>query len=144
MNKEIPSFDREAKIEILIGREAPKLLRFQAFKNDSRSAPWAQKLSLSWTVAGQMCLESAETSWHADKDTNLVRGAQAVYWQLLNSDFIKWRQTLLLWWKHFPPKIGLGMYEVWIFVKIHFQFKELRSVCNGTSKKALWRLMCPH
>ena len=49
ISKEIPPFDQEAKIEILIGRDAPELLKIRAFKNGSKDAPWAQKLSLGWT-----------------------------------------------------------------------------------------------
>ncbi|CAB4017795.1 Hypothetical predicted protein [Paramuricea clavata] len=57
VSKEIPPLDQEAKIGILIGREAPELLKVRAFKNGPKEAPWAQKLALGWTVSGQMCLD---------------------------------------------------------------------------------------
>lgn len=57
ITKEIPALDQDAKIEILIGRDAPELLKVRAFKNGPKGAPWAQKLILGWTVSGQMCLD---------------------------------------------------------------------------------------
>lgn len=44
--EEIPSFDVNAGVHILIGRDAPELLKVRAFKNGPRGAPWAQKLDL--------------------------------------------------------------------------------------------------
>ena len=43
---EIPPLDKEAKIQLLIGRDAPELLKVRAFKNGTKGAPWAQKLAL--------------------------------------------------------------------------------------------------
>ena len=53
----IPPIDQNAKIHILIGRDAPKLLKVRAFKNGPKGAPWAQKLDLGWTIPGQACLD---------------------------------------------------------------------------------------
>ena len=53
---QIPPIDPNANIEILIGRDAPELLKVRAFKNGPRGAPWAQKLKLGWTISGQVCL----------------------------------------------------------------------------------------
>ena len=53
----IPPIDENAKIHILIGRDAPELLKVRAFKNDPKGAPWAQKLDLGWTISGQACLD---------------------------------------------------------------------------------------
>ena len=52
---EIPPVDPHASIEILIGRDAPELLKVRSFKNGPRGAPWAQKLKLGWTISGQVC-----------------------------------------------------------------------------------------
>ena len=56
---EIPQLDENAKIHLLIGRDAPKLLKVREFRNGPKGAPWAQKLSLGWTIIGQMCLDLA-------------------------------------------------------------------------------------
>ena len=55
--EEIPPYDPKAKVEILIGRDAPELLKIRESKNGYKGAPWAQKLDLGWTVSGQMCLD---------------------------------------------------------------------------------------
>ena len=55
--KEIPPYDPQAKIEILIGRDAPELLNIRESRNGPKGAPWAQRLDLGWTISGQMCLD---------------------------------------------------------------------------------------
>ena len=55
--KEIPPYDPKAKVEILIGRDAPELLKVRESKNGQKGAPWAQRLDLGWTISGQMCLD---------------------------------------------------------------------------------------
>ena len=57
ITNEIPPLDDDAKIEILLGRDAPELLKVCEFRNGPKGAPWAQKLLLGWTVSGQMCLD---------------------------------------------------------------------------------------
>ena len=54
---EIPPYDPKASVEILIGRDAPELLKIRASRNGPKGAPWAQKLDLGWTISGQMCLD---------------------------------------------------------------------------------------
>ena len=54
---EIPPYDAKASVEILIGRDAPELLKIRASRNGPKGAPWAQKLDLGWTISGQMCLD---------------------------------------------------------------------------------------
>jgi len=54
---EIPSLDESAKVQLLIGRDAPELLKVREFRNGPRGAPWAQRLALGWTISGQMCLD---------------------------------------------------------------------------------------
>ena len=38
-------------------RDAPELTKVRAFKNGPNGAPWAQKLTLGWTISGQVCLD---------------------------------------------------------------------------------------
>ena len=49
---EIPPCDPKASVEILIGRDAPELLKIRASRNGPKGAPWAQKLDLGWTISG--------------------------------------------------------------------------------------------
>ena len=53
---EISPIDHSANIEILIERDAPKILKVRQFKNRSRDAPLAQEHNLGWTISGEMCL----------------------------------------------------------------------------------------
>ena len=55
--QEIPSPNESAKIQLLIGQDAPELLKVREFRNGPRGAPWAQQLALGWTISGQMCLD---------------------------------------------------------------------------------------
>lgn len=69
---EIPPFDSDANIHLLIGRDAPELLKVRDFRNGPRGAPWAQRLTLGWTITGQMCLDLAGGPVHAlVRHTNL-------------------------------------------------------------------------
>ena len=54
---EVPQLDGNAEIHLLIGRDAPELLKVREFRNGPKGAPWAQKTSLGWTIIGQMCLD---------------------------------------------------------------------------------------
>ena len=62
---EIPPFDNDANIHLLIGRDAPELLKVRDFRNGPRGAPWAQRLTLCWTITDQMCLDLAGGPVHA-------------------------------------------------------------------------------
>ena len=57
ITNDIPPLDDDAKIEILLSRDAPELLKVREFRNGPKGAPWAQKLLLGRTVSGQMCLD---------------------------------------------------------------------------------------
>ena len=53
---EIPPLDETAKVHLLIGRDAPELPKVRESRNGPKGAPWAQRLTLGWTISGQMCL----------------------------------------------------------------------------------------
>ena len=55
---EIPPLVGIANIHLLISRDAPEL-KVREFRNGTKGTPWAQKLSLGWTIIGQMCLDLA-------------------------------------------------------------------------------------
>ena len=61
---EIPPVNETAKIHLLLGRDAPELLKVREFKNGPKGAPWAQRLALGWTISGQMCLDFASGPVH--------------------------------------------------------------------------------
>ena len=62
---EIPPFDSNTNIHLLIGRDAPELLKVREFRNGPKGAPWAQRLTLGGTITGQMCLDLAGGPVHA-------------------------------------------------------------------------------
>ena len=57
ITNEIPPLDKDANIEILLGRDAAELLKVRKFRNGPKGTPWAQKLLLGWTISGQTCLD---------------------------------------------------------------------------------------
>ncbi|KAK3727951.1 hypothetical protein QZH41_004895 [Actinostola sp. cb2023] len=77
--QDIPPLDDQAKIHLLIGRDAPELLKVRAFKNGPRGAPWAQKLVLGWTISGQACLDFANGPVHIQARRTTVMGDNDSY-----------------------------------------------------------------
>ena len=59
---EILPYDPKVSVGILIGRDAPELLKIRARRNEPKGASWAQKLDLGWTISGQMCLDRVRWS----------------------------------------------------------------------------------
>ena len=55
--KEIPPLDNEAEVQLLIGRNAPELLKVRAFRNGPNGTPWAHQLAVGWTICGQACID---------------------------------------------------------------------------------------
>ena len=76
--EEIPPYDPKAKVEILIGRDAPELLKIRESKNGPNGAPWAQKFDLGWTVSGQMCLDRVGGPIHISAHRTAVLSTNAV------------------------------------------------------------------
>ena len=62
--EEIPPYDPKATVDILIGRDAPELLKIRASKNGPKGAPWAQKMDLGWTMSGELCLDRVDGPVH--------------------------------------------------------------------------------
>lgn len=61
---EIPPLKNDVDIHLLIGRDAPEILKVREFKNGPRGATWAQRLSLGWTIIGQVCLDLVDGPTH--------------------------------------------------------------------------------
>ena len=45
--------------------DTPEFLKVREFRNRPKGAPWAQRLTLGWTITGQMCLDLAGRPVHA-------------------------------------------------------------------------------
>ena len=59
---EIPQLDENAEIHLLIGQDAPELLKVREFRNGLKGAPWTQRILLGWTIIGQMCQEPCRST----------------------------------------------------------------------------------
>ena len=86
---EIPPFDHDAEIDILIGRDAPEVPKVRAFKNGPRGALWAQKHILGWTVSGEMCVDRIGGPVHLSSCRTSVEPLEPFLSDQLESDFNK-------------------------------------------------------
>ena len=75
---EISPYDSNADVHLLIGRDAPELLKVREFRNGPKGAPWAQRLTLGWTITGQMCLDFAGGPVHALVRRTNLRSANEI------------------------------------------------------------------
>ena len=76
---EIQPLDDQAGIHLLIGRDAPELLKVREFRNGPRGAPWAQRHSLGWTISGQVCLDMTDGPKHVRTNRTTVNAQVQVY-----------------------------------------------------------------
>ena len=76
---EIQPLDDQAGIHVLIGRDAPELLKVREFRNGPRGAPWAQRHSLGWTISGQVCLDMTDGPKHVRTNRTTVNAQVQVY-----------------------------------------------------------------
>ena len=53
---EIPPINETAKIHLLLGRDAPELLKVREFRDGPKGAPWAERLALAWTISASVLL----------------------------------------------------------------------------------------
>ena len=60
----IPPLDESLEIHLLIGRDAPEILKVREFINGPPGTPWAQRLLVGWTITGQMCLDLVDGPTH--------------------------------------------------------------------------------
>ena len=51
----IPPLDPTAAIDILVGRDAPRVHKVRESANGPDQAPWAQRLDIGWVVVGEVC-----------------------------------------------------------------------------------------
>ena len=57
ISEEILPFDNEAKVQLLIARNTPELLKVRAFRNGPNGTSWAHKLAVGWAICGQACID---------------------------------------------------------------------------------------
>lgn len=74
--EEILAYNHKPKVEILIRRDAPELLKIRESRNGSKRAPWAPQLDFGWTVSGQMCLDWVGRSAHVSARRTAVCACQ--------------------------------------------------------------------
>ena len=68
----IPPYDPDANVSLLIGPDAPECLKVRSFINGPKGAPWAQKLSVGWTICGQVFLERLSGAVHVSTNRTTV------------------------------------------------------------------------
>jgi hypothetical protein len=71
--EEIPPVDENARIHLLFGRDAPRLVKVKAFRNGPRGTPWGHKLSLGSTIIGQVCLDRQDGPVHITTERTFIR-----------------------------------------------------------------------
>ena len=88
--KHFPPIDSKVKIQILIGRDAPDLMKVRASRNGPRGAQWAQKLALGWTISGQVCLDRIGGQVHVTTRRTSVEQSTAST-GTLDYEIVPWR-----------------------------------------------------
>ncbi|XP_062610035.1 uncharacterized protein LOC134271839 [Saccostrea cucullata] len=63
---QIPSFEENVKIELLIGRDVPEVHHVLDQITGPRGAPFAQKLGLGWVIIGDVCLGKVHEPDHVN------------------------------------------------------------------------------
>ena len=83
---QIPPLEDNIDTHLLIGRDAPEILKVREFKNGPRGAPWAQRLSLGWTIIGQVCLDLIDGPTHVQVRRTAVKGDEKfqTHYDLIN------------------------------------------------------------
>ena len=74
---QIPEFQSDAEILLLVGRDVPPVHKVRESRNGKGNSPWAQRLDLGWVILGNACLGGA----HKPKDltsckTNLLQNGR--------------------------------------------------------------------
>ena len=56
---QIPEYQSDAEILLLVGRDVPPLHKVRESRNGKGNSPWAQWLELGWVILGNACLGGA-------------------------------------------------------------------------------------
>lgn len=68
----LPPLNEDAKIAILLGRDALQFQKIREVINGEDGQPWAHRLDFGWVVVGEVCLNGAHIRGdcnHMKKDT---------------------------------------------------------------------------
>ena len=85
---QIPEYQSDAEILLLVGRDVPPLHKVRESKNRKGNSPWAQRLELGWVILGNACLGGA----HKPKDltsckTNLLQNGRPSFLEPCSNAF---------------------------------------------------------
>ena len=58
----LPEYESDTDIHILLGRDAPEILKVRDVINGPPGAPWAQKTVFGWSILGKLCLNAPVSS----------------------------------------------------------------------------------
>ena len=72
---ELPEFDPDTGVHILLGRDAPEFLKILESINGPTGAPWAVRSAMGWSILGELCLDS-RSSKSSLKSVNKVSHTQ--------------------------------------------------------------------
>ena len=70
---EIPPLDTKPEVQLLIGRDAPEIMKAREVRHGPKGAPWAHKLAVGWTVCGRMCFSRQRRPVHIRTDRTVVQ-----------------------------------------------------------------------
>ncbi|XP_028407838.1 uncharacterized protein LOC114530418 [Dendronephthya gigantea] len=69
----LPPLNSEAEVQLLIGRDAPEIMKVREVRNGPKGAPWAHRLAVGWTVCGRMCVNRQGGPIHITTHRTVVR-----------------------------------------------------------------------
>ena len=72
---EIPPLDTKAQVQLLIGRDAPEIMKVREVRNGPKGAPWAHKLAIGWTVCGRLCVNRQGGPVHVQTHRTVIHGS---------------------------------------------------------------------
>ncbi|CAB3980037.1 Hypothetical predicted protein [Paramuricea clavata] len=70
---EIPPLDTKAQVQLLIGRDAPEIMKVREVRNGPKGAPWAHKLAIGWTVCGRLCVNRQGAPVHVQTHRTVIQ-----------------------------------------------------------------------
>ena len=110
--REIPPLDSIAEVQLLIGRNAPELLKVRAFRNGPKGTPWAHKLAVGWTICGEACvgrqggpihIGTHRTTLNEQSTATQSKGVNVIYRQGTSKN----RDTLCHTWTPCPNNFSI-------------------------------------
>ncbi|XP_028391897.1 uncharacterized protein LOC114516570 [Dendronephthya gigantea] len=69
----LPPLKSEAEVQLLIGRDAPEIMKVREVRNGPKGAPWAHRLAVGCTICGRMCVNRQGGPIHITTHRTVVR-----------------------------------------------------------------------